>query len=159
MKKWTLLVLVFLLHSVGFVPFSEASETVYATPVLTKNQVWLGAGAGLVLGFGSGQSIQNRWSEAGWPFTLTDGVAAIALLSTFGDCLSCSQSANDTRNTVRGVGAGLFIVSRVLQVGELILYGVKNENRRARQQQKKVSWILLPNPDSNGGMFLTSIRF
>lgn len=160
MKKSILKSLIVLLLASSGSLLGHASEPRPADrPTPTESQIWLGAGIGSVFGFGSGQAVQNRWSEAGWPFTVVDGVAAVALLSTFGDCLSCSREANDTRDTIRAAGGGLFIASRIVQVGELVIYGIRNHGRAERSNQKKVAWALVPDPERAAAALVSAIRF
>lgn len=126
---------------------------------VSKSDLWLGLGAGLILGFGSGQAIEKRWSEAGWPFTVVDGVSLAALLFTFGDCLSCSSQENHRRNVVRTTGAILFWGSRLVQVGELLIYGIGHGMFADSSKSNPARFTVAAVPVSDGGQLAGVFRF
>ncbi len=88
-----------------------------------KSKLWLGLGAGLFLGFGSGQAVQGRWKEMGCYFTAADSVGLLMLLSGLGDS---RDGRSATMETVVVSGGILYVTSRILQLVELGIYGVRN---------------------------------
>ncbi|MBP7845478.1 MAG: hypothetical protein KA116_11775 [Proteobacteria bacterium] len=88
-----------------------------------KSKLWLGLGAGLFLGFGSGQAVQGRWKEMGCYFTAADSVGLLMLLSGLGDS---RDGRSGTMETVVVSGGILYVTSRILQLVELGIYGVQN---------------------------------
>jgi hypothetical protein len=88
-----------------------------------KSKLWLGLGAGLFLGFGSGQAVQGRWKEMGCYFTAADSVGLLMLVSGLGDSRDGRSTAMETVVVSGGI---LYVTSRILQLVELGIYGVRN---------------------------------
>lgn len=129
---------------------------------VSASELWLGLGAGTLFGFGSGQSIQGRWNEAGWPFMVADSVGLGALLLTFGDCMSCSDRSNHTRDGIRTAGVAIFLTSRLIQIGDLLIYGLGHGmmgSNEKRENSSKLTAMAMPAPDGRGALLVGTMRF
>lgn len=128
----------------------------------SQSDHWLGLGMGTVIGFGTGQAAQGRWSSAGWPFAVADGLGLAAMLLTFGDCFSCSDQQNHTRDVIRTSGVTLFLASRVIQVGEVLIYGLGHGmigGNASNQEPPSFSTVVLPLTDGSGAVVAGTLRF
>jgi hypothetical protein len=116
----------------------EAKES--APP--SKGALWLSAGAGAVLGFGVGHAALDRWKGYGWAFTAVDTVGWSLVLANMGDCRDCRGGHREAARA----GLGILLVSRVVQVADLVLYGSRNGMFADREKPGTISWggALLP---------------
>lgn len=93
--------------------------------------------AALMLGFGSGQAIQGRWSDTGWIFTLGES-ASFALLIA-GAVRSIDGYGHDSIGSSNDDGEGMLVVGlvgfSVFRVWEIIdaFGGPGSHNRRVRE--------------------------
>ena len=126
LRKKSVLLALFLLSIPGLAapvkPKKTTEQALVANePSISNTTYVVSIGASVFLGFGLGQATQDRWSSAGWPFTIIDGAFYITLLSQMGDSQSGSRSnlSDGARNTIIGV----YAVSRVVQLVETVVWG------------------------------------
>jgi hypothetical protein len=125
----SLILLFGVLVSIELTPLSvwaqEDSTLATSDPVLTPTQQWVGAGTSLLVGFGVGHAVTDRFETVGYKFAIVDGVAAFAAgiggMVVMGDCTAKGSSCGDP--TLLRVGVATLLLSRLWQVADVLSYG------------------------------------
>jgi len=130
----------------------------------------LGAGAAYMIGFGSGQAIQGRWSDTGWIFTLGEGASVVALIASIDQWDSICDRDGYCRDEVPGlfvVGIVGLAVFRVWGMVDAIAGPVVHNRsyRKLRQRlgyppdQARATPYLAPAARGDGGVAGVTFRF
>ena len=96
----------------------------FVQPAMTPKESWqlrdfVAIASSYLVGFGTGQAIQNRWSDSGLNFAIADGASLSMMLYGLTSC-SYSSNCNTGTGTVTS-GALIYVVSRVWQLVDTIV--------------------------------------
>jgi hypothetical protein len=150
------------------VPMTREDESLLETGEVGPVRWSLGVGVAAGMGFGLGQTVQGRWRETGWIYTVGEGIAATGLILTIptfgGDCFSSCH----TNQHVVDVMLGSLLVYAGFHVAEVIdaAVGPSFHNARVRDamarhpdQQLSVLPFVVPSDRGTGGVAGLSLRF
>ena len=136
----------------------------------------IGVGVSAYIGFGLGQTVQGRWRDTGWIFTVGESVSLTAFVLTLpalfvGDCYDCSSAHHHNTATDRAatIAIGSLIAYAGFHVWEIADAAIAPvfHNRRyhaalARHPeatQMAVTPFLVPSDRGNGGVAGLSLSF
>ncbi|HEV7556237.1 MAG TPA: hypothetical protein VGO00_12305 [Kofleriaceae bacterium] len=101
---------------------------------ISDGQTIGGGVAAILVGFGIGQSIEGRWLERGWMFTLADtgaaGLEVAGVIELFSR--GCNHSCENRGLAMLGGAAAIELGSRILQTWDAFV-GPRTHNRRVRE--------------------------
>lgn len=107
---------------------TPAAPTPEAAQIMSEGTYYASILVGGVVGYGSGHSVQSRWSDDGWKFSLLDlgGIglvsAGLPLKRCFLYILGCDESKprqRTTRKVLMGTGFSILLGSRLWQIYDL----------------------------------------
>jgi hypothetical protein len=125
-----------------YVPLQLSSEDqkLLAQGEITDGQHVAGAAVAIFFGFGIGQAVQGRWSEAGWIFALGESASLAALIigaiKTIDNCFERTCNNTDGELLLWGGLIG-FSVFRVWEVVDAFIAPPKH-NRRVRELRMRL---------------------
>ena len=95
----------------------------YVQPSIIPKESWqlrdfVALASSYFVGFGTGQAIQNRWSESGMNFAIADGASLAMLLYGLS---SCSSSDCNSGASTMLAGYVILVGSRIWQVADVIV--------------------------------------
>lgn len=158
----------------------------YQPPLITADEVTilakgeievgphiLGVASSYLIGFGSGQAIQGRWSDTGWIFTVGEVASVVAIIASIDqwaddDCAYYDDDCDD--DEVPGLliaGAVGWVAFRVWGMVDAVA-GPISHNRKFRRVQQKVGGgyqyygampYLAPAAKGDGGVAGVTFRF
>lgn len=154
-------------------PMTAADEDVLETGEIGPGRWALGAGVSAYVGFGLGQTVQGRWRDTGWIFTVGESVSLTAFfltvpaLFTAEDCYEHCHRSNENRAAQIAVGSLLaYAAFRVWDFGDALV-GPAFHNRRYREAvarhpemtQMALRPFIVPSGRGSGGVAGLSLSF
>jgi hypothetical protein len=101
---------------------------------ISNGQTIVGGVAAILVGFGIGQSIEGRWLERGWMFTVVDtgavALEAAGVIEVFSR--GCNHACENRGLTMLGTAAAIELGSRILQTWDAFT-GPEAHNRRVHE--------------------------
>ncbi len=111
---------------------SPKDQKIFDQGEMSNFSYYSGGIAGTYLGFGIGHSIQGRYAEKGWIFSLGEG---ISIITFFNGALTCAFEDQPCTNDALTIGTAGFIAFRVWEIVDLWLTPYLHE-RRYRELKK-----------------------
>ncbi|MEO8840806.1 MAG: hypothetical protein ABI591_08495 [Kofleriaceae bacterium] len=155
-------------------PMSAEDADLLETGEIGPGKWLLGVGVATGMGFGMGQTVQGRWRETGWIFTVGESLSLTALVLTIpalfsGDCYDCSQREHSESNRAAYIAIGSLIAYagfHVWEIGDALIAPVAFNHRyhaalarHPEATQLAVTPFLVPSDRGSGGVAGVALRF
>ncbi|CAN5576524.1 hypothetical protein BH10BDE1_BH10BDE1_33020 [soil metagenome] len=98
---------------------SEPSET------YKPEKIYLGIGMSALVGFGTGQAVQDRYLERGIWYTGAELAGFVLLIGSYGDCRLGDGDCKDSQGRRASVGALLLGVAHIAEIVDAVIWSTE----------------------------------
>jgi hypothetical protein len=155
-------------------PMTVEDADVLETGEIGAGRWAIGVGVSAYVGFGLGQTVQGRWRDTGWIFTVGESLSLTAFVITLpalfvGDCYDCGSRHNASTDRAATIAIGSLLAYAGFHVWEIADAAIAPvfHNRRYRAALARhpeatrmaVMPFLVPSDRGNGGVAGLSLNF